>query len=610
MCSNTVTSFFQQQYGFSTWRQSDSIFNKLHCDESSVLTSPIFACKNAPKPTHEHIVAMANEDGDLTIKNSETNEQYSDTAHVNAIFDLAWKFDQMQVVTASGDHSSTLLDIGDGRVKMLRMFLAHNRSVKTVAFQKENSSVLATGSRDGSIILWDTRSPVKIGWVGPLDYIIKNGHVSKDISLTTNKKKITFKMSSVKSVTGLVFQNSNTLISCGAGDGMIKFWDLRKHYSTNSKPRPSHLIPYSGKTAKNGFSNLLIDNSRIKLYANCLDNTIYCYNVAGRNTEPVMTYTGHQNNSFYIKSCMSKDENYLISGSSDGHAYIWNLKHSQPTVKLTGHGAEVTCVSWCNRKPTPSIITCSDDMSYKLWNICGIDKTDKAQGEAEIMPIVPPKPKKRLCLTKTQLPISKRSIWQCQNCERATLETLCENCVPSGSKRKADSNLWSECKRMGSELGPKRLFAHLQGNFQEAEGESFKILDKVDEEPLNLKSLNTALESFKSAELTTSPTVNLPNFVIDGTAPHLNYSPPKRKSQDWLTCMRIERNLRQEMLEKTVGSSPKSTRLDSSPKSTKKPCTTPKSSLLRFFKVTNRSDNANCLTKNQDCDFLKSTERM
>lgn len=66
----------------------------------------------------------------------------------------------------------------------------------------------------------------------------------------------------IKSVTGLVFQNSNTLISCGAGDGIIKIWDLRKHYTVHKKePLPKYTIPYTGKTAKNGFSNLIIDNA-------------------------------------------------------------------------------------------------------------------------------------------------------------------------------------------------------------------------------------------------------------------------------------------------------------------------------------------------------------
>lgn len=65
-----------------------------------------------------------------------------------------------------------------------------------------------------------------------------------------------------RSVTGLVFQNYNSLISCGAGDGLIKVWDLRRHYSVHShNPMPNYIIPYSGKSTKMGYSNLLVDSS-------------------------------------------------------------------------------------------------------------------------------------------------------------------------------------------------------------------------------------------------------------------------------------------------------------------------------------------------------------
>lgn len=76
-----------------------------------------------------------------------------------------------------------------------------------------------------------------------------------------------------------------------------------------------------------------------------MDNTIYCYNIGTYNTEPIMTYTGHENNTFYIKAALSKDDDYLLSGSTDENAYLWNLNHSTPILKLTGHDGEVSSFS-------------------------------------------------------------------------------------------------------------------------------------------------------------------------------------------------------------------------------------------------------------------------
>ncbi|KAL1506689.1 hypothetical protein ABEB36_006008 [Hypothenemus hampei] len=452
-----------------------------------------------------------------------------------------------------------------------------------------------------------------------------NSHIDKEAQKNTptkNKKRHSFinYNPGAKSVTGLVFQNSDTLISCGAGDGVIKIWDLRRHYTVYKKqPLPKHVIPYTGKNHKHGFSNLLIDSSGVKLFANCLDNNIYCYNVSTYNTEPVMIYKGHQNSSFYIKSSLNKEENYLVSGSSDENAYIWNLKYSDPIVKLIGHSAEVTCVSWCYQKAAYSLITCSDDLTFKLWNICGIDKlNDNVGGKAEVFPLPVAKKtqRKRLYRVSSKGHIqSKKMIWQCQSCLGTTLsESLCENCIPNKGKRKADTDLWNDCKRMDTDFGPKKLFSHVDGSFKQSDTQDgfIKVLKQSDDNAINLKSLNQVLESYQmssTADHLNAPTVNLPNFVIDGTAPHINYSPPKNKPQDWLTKLRIERNFRQEMLERTLGpSSPKSPRLDITPKSSKKLADS-NSPILKYFKVTNgsngKNDNITC-SKNHSCGYTSN----
>jgi denticleless len=64
-------------------------------------------------------------------------------------------------------------------------------------------------------------------------------------------------------------------------------WDLRKNYSAYKRdPVPCHTLPYPGKTSQNGFTNLVLDPGKIKLYASCMDSVIYCYNVATYESKP------------------------------------------------------------------------------------------------------------------------------------------------------------------------------------------------------------------------------------------------------------------------------------------------------------------------------------
>lgn len=40
----------------------------------------------------------------------------------------------------------------------------------------------------------------------------------------------------------------------------------------------------------------------------------------------VHTYKGHESGSFFIKSCVSPDDEYLLTGSSDEMAYIYKVR--------------------------------------------------------------------------------------------------------------------------------------------------------------------------------------------------------------------------------------------------------------------------------------------
>lgn len=63
---------------------------------------------------------------------------------------------------------------------------------------------------------------------------------------------------------------------------------------------------------------------------------------------PVCLFNGHYNSTFYVKSALSPDNTYLLSGSSNNDAYIWRVDKPQsgPFV-LKGHEGEVTSVAWC-----------------------------------------------------------------------------------------------------------------------------------------------------------------------------------------------------------------------------------------------------------------------
>lgn len=567
------------------------------------------------------------------MRNS-TNEDLSlegDQCHFNAVFDIAWMPYHLKLISASGDHLAKLFDVTESKLICIREFSGHSRSVKVATFKKNNCSVFATGGRDGAILIWDLRATGDA--VQKVDNRIYSAHVG-NAPTTPSTRRRGSRVATPKcptnisnsSVTGLVFQDENTLISCGPGDGVIKAWDLRRCYSSLKKdPIAKYNLPYAGKSTLKGFTNLVVDDSGSKLFASCMDSKIYNYNISTYSKEPCMVYSGLQINSFYIKSCLSPDGEYLLSGSSDEKAYIWNLKNPNPMVTLSGHNYEVTCVAWsehqnCIDQGNFCIVTCSDDALHKVWRI-GPDEIPEDErlslrGHAEIQKSYfqtsryeqkhsKKHPFKLLESTPRSI---KRLIEQSETTPTSTTSvslikdhiTSCSPVVSSSRKRsfqemngdnqdlvgsdKKRPNIETRGRRLfspggPSAVGPENDITYFEGSsrvlttiLEELDSPSSKNFHNLSPSPIKrqlniIKSPeNVRVNNFASPHLpkgrqvpsVNSPTTNLPNFVVDGDAPHLGLMSPQRKMKkenvDWLTKMRKQKLLSlNSALEKSIG---------------------------------------------------------
>ncbi|XP_074078715.1 denticleless protein homolog isoform X2 [Macrotis lagotis] len=340
---------------------------------------PPFGCSFSTAPNVEHVLAVANEEGFVRLYNTESHSCKRKffqewMAHWNAIFDLAWVPGEHRLVTASGDQTAKIWDVKTG--ELMGVCKGHQCSLKSVAFSKFGKAVFCTGGRDGNIMVWDTRCNKKDGFYRQVNQISgAHNTLDKSTPLKSKKKQISRGLApSVdfqQSVTVVLFQDEHTLVSAGAVDGVVKVWDLRKNYTTfRQEPMAYKSFPYPGSsTRKLGYSSLILDSTGSTLFANCTDDNIYMFNMTGLKTSPVSVFNGHQNSTFYVKSSISPDDQFLISGSSDESAYIWKISEPWcPPTLLLGHSQEVTSVCWCPADFT-KIATCSDDNTMKVWRL-------------------------------------------------------------------------------------------------------------------------------------------------------------------------------------------------------------------------------------------------
>lgn len=436
-----------------------------------------------------------------------------------------------------GDCQSCLWDVGPTDLNLIRTFKAHSRSVKVVTYRPEDGNVFATGGRDGAILIWDAR--VSQNSINRAENSIYRGHDHENKALTPSASSSSSKRTSAhsmpnactSSITGLAFQDETTLISCGAGDGIIKVWDLRRNYSRYRKePMPKYSLPYAGSSTFKGFTNITMDLDRYRLYVSCMDNTIYCYNVATYNPEPVQRYNGLKNGSYYIRTCLSADGNYLLSGSSDDKAYIWNVQNPLPIITLDAHEVEVSCVAWGRTKDL-RLVTSSDDASLKIWRVApselAMDEKQQYHGEAILNEV------NRLAESNNAPGCSSKKTHSLvtptlrRTAQKRTFAELADTASSSGNSKKRARRLFPDDLHL--DQSPIKLLKLSPLS---------ERLDLNDAIPSTPSSTNRIALTFSS------PTSNLPNYVLSGEAPHLPIVSPKRKLKeniDWLTKIRKQR---------------------------------------------------------------------
>nr|CAD7574646.1 unnamed protein product [Timema californicum] len=580
--------------------------------------SPVFAAKFCNLPGFQHFVALADEDGRVALQDTRPDVGFAtktkvmgSQAHLNAIFDLAWMDGEMKLVTVSGDHRAILWDLAEGLLP-LTMFLGHTRSVKTVAFRPDDKAVFATGGRDGNINVWDVRSREGVSCEKP-DNFIPNCHQPSTTpgsgSKSRRDKGTLSNTSRANSITGLVYQDPFTLLSCSASGGLIKVWDLRKNYSVYKRaPVPLHVLPHPGGSSRNSFTSLVLDPGRVRLYASCIDDVIYCYNVATYEKTPVCliltvvlvlcgtvaTYTGHLNSTFYVKSGVSPDGRYLLSGSSDGKPRVWNTSQpGGPLVHLVGHEEEVTAVTWsadCDMK----IVTCSDEPTHRIWRVGLEDESEndyQLLGWAETFV-----GENKFCSSETLRP-TKRYICSEPITPESTIrsdtfsssEDLAMTTDSIVSKRKRSPG--SVCGHTTNENRCKKQKLQIRGSIQLCTPPKSVPAAPAD----GLKDFSSYL--YPRGEEVLSPTSNLPNFVRDKSSSLHTCSRAllQKENVDWLTKLRKTKAEKPLPNVSENGETPKQRTSSRSVLECRGKVKRAQVTLLKFFKVSGKS------TSEQSC---------
>lgn len=196
--------------------------------------------------------------------------------------------------------------------------------MNSVAFN-EDSSVLASGSDDRSVRLWDMRAsssryPIQI-------------------------------LEDAKDSVGSVCIRAST-IAVGSIDGQVRIYDLRK-------------ASMECDNLGNPVTSLKLGSDSQCYLASLTNSTIQLMD--GPSGNVLNTFKGHKQEKYRLESIFSQDEATVLSGSEDSQIYLWDMLSGQVVKKLSGHSGAVVSLSQ-HPKINSLLLSASADGTIKLWS--------------------------------------------------------------------------------------------------------------------------------------------------------------------------------------------------------------------------------------------------
>ena len=207
--------------------------------------------------------------------------------------------------------------------------------VQTLRFSTDGR-MLATGSRDGYLRVWDLQS------TNPLVFESKHQGIVTSVDISTNGDRVVSAYS----------------------DGVATLWDVKsgteiQSFAGHNLALESVLLLKDGKTTITGG----------------LDATIRIWDAEAG----IERHQLHGHSARVRCLSMSPDGQIFASGSVDNTVKLWSLDPPECLETFRGHSMALSDVVFSPDGNT--LASASDDGSVKLWEVRGTDKPDVIQGE-------------------------------------------------------------------------------------------------------------------------------------------------------------------------------------------------------------------------------------